>query len=570
MEAGKRVITDIFNGNKILEIPFFQRAYVWKEEQWERLLTDMEYITQTKRPYFLGSVIFKQQLTPTGAESGEVRTVIDGQQRLTTLSLFFKALYLKLGKASSFDRLFLLESGDPVLRHNYNDRADFEYIMKLPEMPEQMFSGNSRIIQAFEYFWKHVDPQKLDVESIKSHAMFVVIDLQDSEDEQQIFDTINSLGVRLTTGELLKNYFFSKQNLETYEKKWKPIFEADAECREYWDQEITSGRVKRNNLEFFFYAYLQIKLQSRELRVKTEDKNLYGRIEGVFNSYKSFIDKYRLSKEELIDEITEYAAIYKKHFDPEILGRSLTSECGIERINTIVYGLEHSTIIPYVLYVLKNVPDAEERNAIFQYLEAYLLRRLVCKSSTKNYNNLFSENLIGNEILTFGQLRTYIESRSDQVNSMPDDDAVKMAFRQSVLTNKQAAGVLYMMESRIRNKTHHSTALLGLNAYSLEHLMPKKWEKHWPRLASEAEIKRRNNMLLTLGNLAIITGSLNSSIRNADWGTKRNGRNSNRGLSYYASGIETLYDALQTSVWDEDAIIERADKLAALAVAKWQ
>ena len=86
MEAGKRTINDIFNGNRILEIPFFQRSYVWGEEQWERLLTDMETVSESNKPYFLGSVIMKQQNTNTQKSVGDVRTVVDGQQRMTTLN----------------------------------------------------------------------------------------------------------------------------------------------------------------------------------------------------------------------------------------------------------------------------------------------------------------------------------------------------------------------------------------------------------------------------------------------------------------------------------------------------
>ena len=88
MEAGKRTIRDIFNRGRNLEIPFFQRAYVWDTEQWQRFLEDMRMVSITKRPYFLGSVILKQQETASNKDS--ILTVIDGQQRLTTLNIFLK------------------------------------------------------------------------------------------------------------------------------------------------------------------------------------------------------------------------------------------------------------------------------------------------------------------------------------------------------------------------------------------------------------------------------------------------------------------------------------------------
>ena len=90
MDAGKATISGVFNGSRLLEIPFYQRAYVWGEEQWERFLGDMAFVTASKRPYFLGSIILKQASSgTTWSEVSEVRTVIDGQQRLTTMVIFF-------------------------------------------------------------------------------------------------------------------------------------------------------------------------------------------------------------------------------------------------------------------------------------------------------------------------------------------------------------------------------------------------------------------------------------------------------------------------------------------------
>ena len=112
MEANKKSINNIFNGNRVIEIPFFQRAYVWGEAQWERLLTDMETVSATGRPYFLGSVILKQQPTQTSSQVGDKRTLIDGQQRLTTLNILFKVLCLKSQQPATFDRVFRLINND--------------------------------------------------------------------------------------------------------------------------------------------------------------------------------------------------------------------------------------------------------------------------------------------------------------------------------------------------------------------------------------------------------------------------------------------------------------------------
>lgn len=205
MDAGKRTINDIFNGNRILEIPFFQRAYVWGEDQWERLLEDMESVSLTNKPYFLGSLILKQQPTNTANDLGDVRTVIDGQQRLTTLNLFFKVLCLKNGQEKLFNRIFRLINTDSMaLLHNHNDIKIFNKILDLTDLKElKDFEHNDNIVRAYSYFKENIDPSKFNVQNILSRILFVGIDLNSDEDEQQIFDTINSLGVRLTTAELL-------------------------------------------------------------------------------------------------------------------------------------------------------------------------------------------------------------------------------------------------------------------------------------------------------------------------------------------------------------------------------
>jgi uncharacterized protein with ParB-like and HNH nuclease domain len=243
MDAGKRLINDIFNGNRILEIPFFQRSYVWGEEQWERLLEDMYDVCLTKKTYFLGSVILKQQSTHSANKVGDRRIVIDGQQRLTTLNIFFKVLCLKQNKNGKFERIFKLLDDEIALTHNHNDIKSFERIINLTSL--ETIDDKSSISSCYNYFIKNLEPKKLNLETILSKILFVGIDIDENEDEQQIFDTINSLGIKLTTAELLKNYFFNKDNISMYESYWKNIFEPDDETKEYWDTEITTGRIKR-------------------------------------------------------------------------------------------------------------------------------------------------------------------------------------------------------------------------------------------------------------------------------------------------------------------------------------
>jgi len=466
-----------------------------------------------------------------------------------------------------------------VIEHNYNTKSDFERILNLTtleDIPNEPSSSN--VIRAYNYFKSEITEALSDVNNVKALRnllTFVVITLDADEDEQQIFDTINSLGVTLTTGELLKNYFYNKSSVSLYETTWKPVFENDAECLAYWGKDYSSGRTKRSNLEVFFYSFLQIKLQDPQLRVSADDKTYFGRYESLFNNYKNLIIKYNVDRLNLISEILDYAKIYKANLDfnkiDKDCGDETSSEYGIERINTIIYGMEVNTIIPYILYVLKNVVNIDERNAIFRIIESYLMRRYICQSSNKNYNRLFSENLIGNNILTANDLSSYLNSFKGGLQStmaIPSDNEVVEAFKTNKLYNKQATCILYLLESAKRDSSKMGTNLKPLGGYTLEHLMPKKWRNNWTFPTSITE-EDRDRILLTLGNLAIITQPLNSSIRDSNWQTKLNGKNSKTGLLVNASGLLTMQSALTHSDWTEENISERAEELSTLALSIW-
>jgi uncharacterized protein with ParB-like and HNH nuclease domain len=568
MDAGKRTINDIFNGNRILEIPFFQRAYVWGDEQWERLLEDMEHVSQTNKPYFLGSVILKQQPTNTGNKVGDKRTLIDGQQRLTTLSIFFKVLSLKSGDDYEFNRMFKLRDLIAI-QHNHNDIDAYELVMNLNELKE--LSATDNITQAYTYFKTNLNAEKLDINNILAKILFVGIDLDENEDEQQIFDTINSLGVKLTTAELLKNYFFNRDEISTYTTYWKNVFEKDEETKNYWDREITAGRLKREFIDLYFFSYLQIKIQDKDLNVKTEDKIEFSKVEQLFESYKKFIKDYlNNDKKSILSEIKDYALLFQENFDYDIVENELTNNSGIERINAIIFGLDTSTLIPYVLYVLKNVANDNERNELFEFLETYIMRRMVAHANTKNYNQLFTDRLINNEILSKSKFLEFLEGQADKVNFLPSDEELKNGFENSYLVNKQTAGILYFIESKIRNRQLQSTQLLGINKYSLEHLMPKKWENNWGKLSNQEDKIKRNRKLLTLGNLTIITQALNSTIRDANWTIKRKGKGDKKGLNTYSAGLETISSYLTFDEWNEQTISERAEFLYNKAKEIWK
>lgn len=574
MDAGKVLITQIFS-KRLLEIPFYQRAYVWKEEQWDRLISDMEFVTETRKPYFLGSVILKQGDAPKTWENfSDRKIVVDGQQRLTTLLILLKVIALKTGKMKGFDNAFRLDDDDddkqgPIaLVHGKNDVKDFNLVMDHTVAEKIVATEKSQIISAFNYFLDKVDTDKIDKNAITQNVQFVCIELSEGEDEQQVFDTINSLGVNLTTAELLKNYFFNKDNVDEYQKYWYDTFESSTEKREYWETEIDAGKKKRAMIDIFFDSYFQTFLQNKKYRVTADDKTYYSRDDRLAHSYQDFIKKYCTNKHEILGTLAEYANLFRDIFQPSYCKKSMIYSSAIQRINVIIFGLKTSTLIPYLLFVSKKVPDTVERDKIISVLEAYVMRRMVLHITTKNYNHLFT-SLILNEVISADELAKYLKESDDTTMYVPSDEELLKGFNESKLTNLQTKGIVYFIESYKRS-TKDSTSLLGFDSYSLEHLMPKKWRNEWDIPETEEKIKQRDSILLTLGNLAIITQTLNASIRDSKWEDKKTGKNKDTGLDSCAAGLYTMSNVLNQNVWNEEQIKIRAEWLYNQAKEMWK
>jgi len=591
MNAGTQKISDIFNQARLLHIPYYQRAYVWGEKEWNQLLDDLKHLSSNPRPYFIGSMILKQIVTPTGS-IGDQRVVIDGQQRLTTITVFFKVLSLFTYPAL-FDTFITKAYGSSgvstvfTLKHNRIDEPYFNQVLNKTTTNHLLLKNKKNYIDAttkaiikspnqitllYEFLLDEFSKNltKYNIPEILKNVTFVLIDLDPNDDEQQIFDTTNSLGVRLTTSELLKNYFFDASTINDFNTHWLPIFEKDKDCKDYWDQEIVAGTKRPHLIDLFFYAFLLIKIHDTSTySVNATDKKEYMRMEDLFQSYKDFINKYyNGDKLKLVKEATSYATIFMDNFDPDARLKAIPSTSGMERMSLLAFSMDCVTIIPYLLYVLVKQPIDNERTDLFDAIEIYMMRRIICHSDTRNYNSLFYDNLLANKVITRADFIKQINGQSGTTLKYPSDTEVQNAVDTQVLVNKQNTGILYMLESRIRPATS-ATNLLGLNSYSLEHLMPKKWQQKWPSVP-QAIANLRNDLLYTLGNLAIIPMKLNTSISNGIWADKLSGKGNKPGLISCASGLITLAPYLSKSNWDENEIQNRANELYKKIIAEWK
>jgi len=562
MQANTVKIQEIFQSNIVLKIPYFQRSYVWNKENWERFLSDMLDLPETNDNYFLGSVILKK--AGTNDFGYEQFDVVDGQQRLTTLVIFSKILYLMAGKDDKFRNKFIQDDTDAsVLQPNRKDASVFNAIVKLDGLGNEL-PGKGQVKDAYDYFREQMRVPKIKEQAntlirfMNNNVYLVRITVEEKENEQQIFDTINSLGQDLTTGELLKNYLFNDNNVDLYDSKWAPVFEQGGSDYSYWTDKLTKGRLKANNIETFFYYFMLVKMQAPDIRTSLTpiEKKQYRKQEGLFESYKNLIKKHNLDTNALINEIVEYAQIYHSYFDQAILKDALVKYPSIQRISFIMFAQGMWTPVPYLLYILKNIKSDEEKVNIFGYLENYLVRRIACGSSNNNYSDLFSENLIGQGVCTFKDFKEYVnDTNSRGALLMPSDEDVKEAIQHKDL-RKVATILLYLLESKVNGTFTSSTFNNGFENFYTEALMPIKYDTtNWP-LNAPHSIEEREMLTHTLGNHILLRGGKLPASKSAKkWITKR------EFLKPLVQDINTS-NIINVQTWNEDKIISRNSALA--------
>lgn len=590
MHADSKIFSEILStsGNQYV-IPFFQRGFVWETPSWEGLFNDMLGAINSKKHLFIGAIVLKKI-------NEKQQSVIDGQQRLTTLCLIASALsFVVPSERDYFKMLFThLNYNDEesseycltnhILIQSHQSEADFIKVMNLTVDEDfSKIENPSNVRKAFEFFKNKFIAMKNSNEAIPTLAKFiqcvqlVKIELSENENEQKIFDTINSLGIRLTTADLLKNFLYTNKEIDFFYKTWGAEFEKDEDCLKYWNSDIKLGRLTDKNIDNFLYYYLQIvyfrdkKRQARKYE-QPEEKNIRKK-SMQFSNYKNYVEHFKINKNDFINDLIKYADKYRELI--KALIDDIPRESGFERLNYIITSLDCTTVIPYILYISQENDDESDLNNMYKYIEIYLMRRMLSGAQNNNYSDLFTENLIGSEINTYEKLKDYIENQKKEEDalSMPSDKKIESFVKTNQFRNDKALPILYLIESTTRSQKS-CTQLHKLSNYSLEHLMPKKWEKNWPLQECTAEerkelVENRNSLINTLGNMGIISQTLNTSISNAAWSNKLNGTKKSEGLKKCAAGIEIMADVLATEKWNEQTIQDRTEKLYQYIIKLW-
>lgn len=545
----------------LIKIPFFQRAYVWERDQWEQLFEDLRDSYETRREHFLGSIVLKQILSNAG--EGSIRSLIDGQQRLTTFSILVKSLYDKLDSDDRQDYVkYLFKSPTkekkPKILHSRLDKESFDEVLGAIDISYIDPSKKDRILECYRYFSgkiEELEDYKRFLTFILESKLWVTINLRESEDEQKIFDSINTAGLKLTATDIIKNAIFAKaidlnsNYEELYAKYWESVFESKSN-REFWEKEVSTGRFKRVQSEILLYAFAII-----------EGFFDYNRdtLENLSDIYKKQIKDFNPERlENFLKKIKEYAVIY--HGFPNITNEiRLSFENREQRLFHILRVTDINTIIPLILALKLNFKDKDEiLHSCFDLLEIFIIMRWICGESTKAYNKIFAD--IGQNL----DKDNPVEFLKKKLNFVFKKENIQKYFlsrdEDNLLENKKATLILFWIElyRRYKNKDKQDIVELSYN-FTLEHLMPQSWEKNWKYVVKDEE--NAKELVYQIGNMTLLKGALNSAIKNASWKTKLEGDGSSKHCIKVCGNLLINQELFDKEEWNEKSIKERTEQL---------
>jgi hypothetical protein len=589
MKPDTRTARELFQADVRYLVPLYQRSYVWDEaRQWQPLWEDIEVILDHRLSggddsfsHFLGAIVLEQQLQTPGAIP--TYTVIDGQQRLTTLQILLAAAS-RVAADSGADK-----DGKLLARLIHNDELNAEGDERFKVWPTNadrnafravMAPGgppagheddpDNRVDEAYDFFRKVIKSWISDADdeaarmrrvemlrtTLTDLLKLVSITLEAGDNAQIIFETLNARGTPLLALDLVKNAVFhaaSSQKAKVdalYHEVWKPELDQD-----YWRSEQRQGRLNRPRADLFLMHWLGMKLQA--VVPATE----------LFSRFRQNI----LSKEtspsaaELVHELCGDAKILRG-FDAQPIGS--VERTFFDRLGA----LDTSVILPVVLQLFRDpAVSPERRRRALQVLESWLVRRALMRLTVKNYNQQIPAVLkqITKNEQADEALITYLRSGTREISRWPTDAELMHYLTTRSMYGSIARPRLVMALAAVERSLYTSKVDLPdvPTTLSLEHVMPQQWKQHWPLPSDVGEataVQRREERLHRLGNLTLTAGPLNTSLSNHAWATKQVALNQHSKLLI---NVELISKYGQH--FDERAIDERSAFLAARICEIW-
>ena len=552
MDATKGNIYAILNGNKQFLIPVYQRYYSWEIEQCSRLWNDIvEMQKKDKAGHFVGSIVnIAEQAMPTGVQK---YMIIDGQQRLTTLSLLLIALR-DYGESHPEDTTINSRRIDNMLLKNEYEEGDERYKLLLTETDRDLLislvekkpindSGLSRILSNYKFFAGKIADMELQPKDVyeaigKLQIVNITLD-RNVDDAQAIFESLNSTGKELSESDLIRNYVLMglepSEQRYVYEHMWRPM-------------ELLFDYEKQDSvMDRFFRDYLTMKMT----RIPKIDR--------VYETFKA----YHLNCEfatirELCSDLLTYATYYTnmvfQRSDNAVL-KSLYSDIG---------DLRMEVAFPFLLKVHNDCAEGiileDDLVEIIKMCISYVFRRSICDMPTNSLNKTFAT--LRNEIKTddyMNSIKAFFVLRDDY-KEFPDDDKFGKAFMTRDIYNMRSRNFIL---SHLEN--HGNKAPIIIENYTIEHIMPQNSNPRdeWKAMLGANWKEVQKTYLHTIGNLTLT--AYNSEMSDNPFMIKMDMEG-----GFKESALRLNAYLVKLTEWNEEHIKKRAKILAGKAEQIWK
>lgn len=564
LQAGETTLNKLLNTSRQFIVPIFQRNYSWQKSQYEQLWFDILRASKfkEKQNHFIGSIVYIDMGTPAGRP--QQLLLIDGQQRLTTISILLCAikdyvqkfnLETKLINLAKIKNQFLYNS-DEIDEDRYKlllNVQDKETYIKL--IDNTIFTVNkpaTNIIKCYEFFYERIEDfikQHGQIDEIyagifKLSLVSISLD-KDSDNPQMIFESMNSTGKDLSQTDLLRNYLLMdltpEKQTRLYKTYWKPM-------EELFGEDIYKNDV--NKFDYFIRDFLTLK----------SDTGYICKINNVYENFKRYYLDNNCEKFAVLKDLFTYAKYYAcidllQEKDDELK----------------LYWQEFKKLDSHVVYpfLLKLYDDysrqiliKEDFKKILQVVISYLWRRAICEIPTNSLSK------------TFATLYQAVD-KDDYVNSIIKAFVFKSSYKRfpsdyEVREKLQTKDIYhfrlrkYLLEA-LENYYHKEPIDLNTANYTIEHIMPQNIEHNlsWQQMLGEDWQEVHSLYLHTLGNLTI-TG-YNAEMSNKSFGEKVNGES-----GFKHSHLKLNESIAQCDVWNKKAIQRRTNILTDIILKIWK
>ena len=599
MDTAVKTPLEVFALPQHLVVPLFQRPYVWDEEnQWGplwqdiRRLTDHKLINPTAQAtHFLGAIVLQAMEAQFG--SMPAWSIIDGQQRLTTLQIVFDAAAAEF-ETRELDQLagqltglthnsphFIQGDGIALkLRHSNRDRDAYDQVMDAdpPIDYDSLESTSSLIVRAHQYFAEQI-ASWLDeaghtvtdrggaLAGVLTQAIqLVVIGLRADENSQEIFETLNARGTPLTAADLIKNFVFQRLEAEGEDTKraYAEVWPFDSK---FWEKEISVGRYLVSRGSLFLNQWLVSRV-GEEIGPKS-----------TFTRFKYFVEhETLLSMSELLTAIKAQADRYQSwteragdpHADLDVVTMCVyrSQAAAIETLKPIMIWLHEpgATFTPVTI------------DRIVATVESWIMRRVLLRLALGDLGRVVADLVKTHRGVPDNELADRVEAFLSRQNApstyWPGDEELRRSLEVEQAYRRFKRGRLRMFleaaEDHYRGFTGDKPSKTGMRVdrrgFHIEHLLPQKWSTHWKVLDLAAEVDRDAHVH-RLGNLTLLTGPLNSSVSNGQWLGVEGKRDKLKKHDVFLMN-RTIRDE-SAEGWTESLIDSRTDELIDAFIATW-